>query len=167
MFWDGTVRIWSENVSCSTMPTDCLRPQGLQPAMILCPWNFPGKNTRVGSHSLLHGIFLTQRLNLGSLNYRQIPCHLSHKGSPAKYWLIFKISIPKNVQTTALILHASKIMLKILQARLQQHVNWELSDIQARFRKGRATSDPIANIYWIIEKARELKKNLLLLHWLC
>ena len=68
--------------------------------------------------------------------------------------------MPNNVQTTALILHASKIMLKILQARLQQHVNWELSDVQSGFRKGRRARDQIANICWIIEKAREFQKNM-------
>ena len=60
----------------------------------------------------------------------------------------------------ALISHASKIMLKILQARLQQYVNHELPDIQAGFRKGRGTRDQIANIHWIIEKAREFQKNI-------
>ena len=55
--------------------------------------------------------------------------------------------------------HASKVMLKILQARLQQYVNRELPDVQADFRKGRGTRDPIANICWIIEKAREFQKN--------
>ena len=50
-------------------------------------------------------------------------------------------------------------MLKILQVRLQQYVNWELPDVQARFRKGRGTRDQIANICWIIEKAREFQKN--------
>ena len=62
--------------------------------------------------------------------------------------------------TIALISHASKIMLKILQARLQQYVNHELPDIQAGFRKGRGTRDPIANICWIMEKAREFQKNI-------
>ena len=57
-----------------------------------------------------------------------------------------------------LILHASKVMLKILQARLQQYMN--LSDVQAGFRKGRGTRDQIANICWIIEKAREFQKNI-------
>ena len=51
-------------------------------------------------------------------------------------------------------------MLKILQARLQQYVNWELSDVQTGFRKGRGTRDQIANIHWIIEKAREFQKNI-------
>ena len=74
------------------------------------------------------------------------------------------ISIPKkgnakecsNYHTIALISHASKLMFKILQGRLQQYMNREISDIQARFRKGRGTRDKIANIYWITEKARQL-----------
>ena len=73
--------------------------------------------------------------------------------------------MPKNVQTTiALISHASKVMLKILQARLQQYVNHELLDVQAGFRKGRGTRDQIANIHWIIKKARVSEKHLLLLY---
>ena len=56
--------------------------------------------------------------------------------------------------------HTSKVMLKILQARLQQYVNRELTDVQAGFRKGRGTRDQIANIHWIIKKARELQKNI-------
>ena len=62
--------------------------------------------------------------------------------------------------TIALISHASKVMLKILHARLQQYMNHELPDIQAAFRKGRGTRDQIANIHWIIEKAREFQKNI-------
>ena len=76
---------------------------------------------------------------------------------------ILRKAVPKNVQnycTIALISHASKVMLKILQARLQQYVNHELPDVQARFRKGRGTRDQIANICWIIEKAREYQKNI-------
>ena len=63
-----------------------------------------------------------------------------------------------NYGTIALISHTSKVMLKILQARLQQYTNCELSVVQAGFRKGRGTRDQIANIYWIIEKAREFQK---------
>ena len=82
------------------------------------------------------------------------------------------ISIPKkgnakecsNYHTIALISHASKIMLKILQARLQQYVNCEIPDVQGEFRKGRGTRDQIANIRWIIKKAREFRKNILLLY---
>ena len=62
--------------------------------------------------------------------------------------------------TVVLISHDSKVMLKILQDRLQQYVNQELPDVQARFRKGRGTRDQIANIHWIIEKAREFQKNI-------
>ena len=65
-----------------------------------------------------------------------------------------------NYHTTELISHASKIMLKILQGRLQQYTNRELPDIQAGFRKGRGTRDQIANICWIIKKAREFQKNI-------
>ena len=70
-----------------------------------------------------------------------------------------------NGRTIALISQASKEMLKILQARLQQYVNHELPDVQAGFRKGRGTRDQMANIPWIIEKAREFqKKHLFLLY---
>ena len=73
-------------------------------------------------------------------------------------------AMPKNAQTTAqtiaLVSHASKVMLKILQARLQQYMNCELPDVQGGFRKGRGTRDQIANIHWIIEKTREFQKNI-------
>ena len=64
-----------------------------------------------------------------------------------------------NYHTIALISHASKVMLKILQARIQQYVNSKLPDVQAGFRKGRGTRDQIANICWIMEKAREFQKT--------
>ena len=81
-------------------------------------------------------------------------------------------SIPKkgnakecsNYRTIALISHASKVVLKILQARLQQYVNREVLDVQAGFRKSRITRDQIANIHWIIEKARVPEKHLFLLY---
>ena len=65
-----------------------------------------------------------------------------------------------NYCTIAVISHASKVILKILQARLQQYVNHEIPDVQAGFRKGRGTKDQIASIHWIIEKAREFQKNI-------
>ena len=70
-------------------------------------------------------------------------------------------AMPKNVQTTAQLhsSHASKVMLKILQARLQKYVNYELPDVQAGFRKGRGTRDQIANICWIIEKQESSRKT--------
>ena len=78
------------------------------------------------------------------------------------------ISIPKkgnakecsNYHTIALISHASKVMLKLLKARLQQYINHKLPDVQAGFRKGRRTRDQIANIRWTMEKAREFQKNI-------
>ena len=88
------------------------------------------------------------------------------------YWGILSIYrsiyIPKkgnakecsNYHTPALISHASKVMLKILQTRIQQYMNRELPDVQAGFRKGRGTRDQIANIHWIIEKVREFQKNI-------
>ena len=70
--------------------------------------------------------------------------------------------MPKNANyhTIALISHASKVTLKLLQARLQQYMNCELPDVQDGFRKGRGTRDQIANIHWIIEKARAFQKNI-------
>ena len=65
-----------------------------------------------------------------------------------------------NYCTTSLVSHACKVVLKVLQASLQQYVNQELPDVQAGFRKGRGTRNQIANICWIIEKAREFKKNI-------
>ena len=64
-----------------------------------------------------------------------------------------------NYHTIALISHASKVMVKILQARLQQYMNHELPDVQAGFNKGRGTRDQITNIHWIIEQARKFQKN--------
>ena len=66
----------------------------------------------------------------------------------------------QNYCTIALISHASKVMLKILQARLQQYMNREIPDVQAGFRKGRGTRDQIAHIFWVMEKAREFQKNI-------
>ena len=92
-----------------------------------------------------------------------------HKAGPQfqKKRLVF-IPIPKkgnakecsNYCTIALISHTSKVTLNILQARLQQYMNHELPDIQTGFRKGRGTRDQIANIHWIIKKAREFQKNI-------
>ena len=80
-----------------------------------------------------------------------------------KQTILLCLQLPKecsNYRTIALISQASYKMLKILQARLQQYVNRELPDVQADFRKGRGTRDQIANICWIIKKAREFQKNI-------
>ena len=212
------------------------RPHGLQPTKLFCSWTSPGKNTGVGNHSLLQGIFPTQRLSLGLLQCRQILYCLSQQNDldnhdgvvthlesdileyEAKWSLesitvnkasggdgilaeLFKIikldtvkvlhskcqqiwqtqqwpqdqkrpafiPIPKkgnakecsNYYTVAFISHASKVTFKILEARLQQYANRELSDVQARFRKDRRTRSQIVSIHYIVEKAREFQKNIL------
>ena len=97
-----------------------------------------------------------------------MPAHLENSAVATGLEKVTFHSIPNkdnaqecsNYCTIALISHTSKIMLKILQTRLQQYVNCELPDVQAGFRKGRRTRDQIANINWNIEKARELEKNI-------
>ena len=96
-----------------------------------------------------------------------MPANLENQQWPQDWKRAVFIPIPKkgnakecsNNCTIAFISHASKVLLKILQVRLQQYVNCELSDVQAGFRKGRGTRDQIANIRWIMEKAREFQKN--------
>ena len=86
-----------------------------------------------------------------------------HRTGKGQFWFQpQRKAMPKNVQTTAQLhssQHASKVILKILQARLQQHVNCELPDVQARFRKGRGTRDQIANICWMIIKQKSSRKT--------
>ena len=97
-----------------------------------------------------------------------MPANLENSAVATGQEKVSFIPIPKkgnakecsNYCTIALISHARKVMLKILQARLQQYVNCELPDVQAGFRKGRGTKNQIANICWIIEKAREFQKNI-------
>ena len=99
-----------------------------------------------------------------------MPAKLENSGVATGLEKVSFHSIPKERQCqrmlkvphNALISHASKIMLKILPARLQQYVNFELPRVQAGFRKGRGTRDQIANIHWIIKKARVPEKHLLL-----
>ena len=95
-------------------------------------------------HSICQQIWKTQQVATG---LEKVSFHSNPKES-------------SNYCTIALISHASKVMLKILQARLQQYVNRELPDVQARFRRARGTRDQIANIRGIIEKAREFQKNI-------
>ena len=97
-----------------------------------------------------------------------MPANLENSAVATGLEKVSFIPIPKkgnskkwsNYHTIALISHVSKVMLKILQARLQQYVNHELLDVQADFKKGRGTRDQIANIHWIIKKAREFQKNI-------
>ena len=97
-----------------------------------------------------------------------MPANLKTQQWPQDWKRSVFILIPKksnakecsNYRTIALISHASTVMLKILQARLQQYANHELPDVQAGFRKGRGTRDQIAKIHWIMEKAREFQENI-------
>ena len=97
-----------------------------------------------------------------------MPANLKAQQGPKDWKRSVFIPIPKkgnakecsNYHTIALISHASKVMLKILKVRLQQDMTHELPDVQAGFRKGRRGRDQIANIHWIIEKAREFQKNI-------
>ena len=97
-----------------------------------------------------------------------MPANLENSAVATGLKKVLFIPIPKkdnakeysNYCTIALISHASKVMLKILQARLQQYVNCEIPDVQAGFRKGRGTRDQIADIHWIIKKAREFQENI-------
>ena len=97
-----------------------------------------------------------------------MPAHLENSAVATGPKSSVLIPIPKKgnakecsiYHTIALISHTSKVMLKILQARLQQYMNRELPDVQAGFRKDRGTRDPIANICWIMEKARDFQKNI-------
>ena len=106
-------------------------------------------NAVKGLHSICQQIWKTQQWPQDWKRSVFIP--IPKKGN-TKEW--------SNYKTIALISHVSKVMLKILQARLQQYVNCELPDVQARFRKGRVTRDQIANIRWIIEKARQFQENI-------
>ena len=81
----------------------------------------------------------------------KVSFHSKKKGNAKEY---------SNYSTTALISHASKVMLKILQGRLQQYMNQEFPDFRGGFRKGRGTGDQVANICWIIKNAREFQKNI-------
>ena len=98
-------------------------------------------------HSICHQIWKTQRQPQDWKRSAFIP--IPQKGNAKEC---------SNYCTTAVISHASKAMPNILQKRLQQYVNWELADVQAGFRKGRSSSNQIANIQWITEKAREFQK---------
>ena len=97
-----------------------------------------------------------------------MPAHLENSAVATGLEKVSFHSNPKERQcqrmlkchTIELISHTSKVMLKILQARLQQYVNHELADVQAGFRKGRGTRDQIANIHWMMEKGREFQKNI-------
>ena len=144
----------------------------LEPDIFKCEvkWTFGGitRNTASGGDGIPAELF--QILKGDAVKVLHSICQQIWKTQqwPQDWKRSVFIPIPKkgnakecsNYHTIRLISHASKIILKILQLRLQQCVNWELPDIQAGFRKGRETRDQIANIHWIIEKAREFQKSI-------
>ena len=137
---------------------------------------FPGKKTGLGCYFLLQGIFPIWLSCISFIRWQILQTEPPGKQIwktqqwPQDWKRSVFIPIPKkgnpkecsNYHTIVLISHASKVMLKILQARLLQYMNHELPDVQAGFREGRGTRDQIANICWIIEKAREFQKNIYL-----
>ena len=159
--------------------SDSVWPHRRQPTRLPRPWDSPGKNTGVGCHFLLQCRKVKSESKVAqSCPTPSDPVDCSLPGSSVHgicqarvlEWGAIAFSEERsNYSTIALISHASKVMLKILQARLQQYVNRKLPDVQAGFRKGRGTRDQIVNICWIIEKAREFQKNInfWLLNWLC
>ena len=105
-------------------------------------------------HSICQHIWKTQQWPQdwkSPVNEKSLFIPIPKKGNAKEY---------SNYHTIALKWHTSKVMLKILQVRLQQYMNQELSNVQARFRKGRGTRDQIANICWIIEKAKEFQESI-------
>ena len=138
--------------------SDSVQPHRQQPTSLPRPWDSPGKNTGAGYHFLLQCMKVKSESEVAhSCPTFHDPMDCSLPGSSAHE--IFQARVLEWV-AIALISHASKVMLKILQTRVQQYVNCELSDVQAGFRKGRGMRDQIANICWIIEKAREFQKNI-------
>ena len=145
----------------------CATPQ-TQPIRLPRPWDSPGKNTGVGCHFLLQCMKVKSESEVAqSCPTLSNPMDCSLPGSSVHGILQARVlewgataflnrhKYYAYECTTALISHASKVMLKIFQARLQQYVNQELSDIQDGFRNGRGTRDQIANILCIIEKSKE------------
>ena len=126
---------------------------------LLTPWSLPG--------SSILGVFQTRTLECVAISFSRgssRPRDLTQVSRiVGRRFTKGNAKECSNYRTIALISHASKVMLKLLEARLQQYVNRELPDVQAGFRKGRGTRDQIANIRWIIEKAREFQKKYLFL----
>ena len=137
----------SEGCCCSvSKPCLTLRPHGLQHTRLPCP----SSPAYVCSNSCPLSQWCQPTISFSVIPFYSCPQSFQHQG-------LFKCS---NYRTIALISHTSKVMLKILQARLQQYMNCELPDVQDGFRKGRGTRNQIANIHWIIKKVREFQKNI-------
>ena len=142
--WD-----WNEN-----WPFPVLRPL----------LNFPNLagilSAPLGQHQLL-GLEIAQLEKTYNPKVKFVKLSSGHRTGKGQFsFQSQREAMPKNAQTTTQFCSSHTLMFKILQARLQQYVNHELPDVQAGFRKGRGTRDQIANIHWIIEKAREFQKTI-------
>ena len=115
------------------------------------PSHLPSMNFTLLDYTTHYLLSYTTQLPLGTGWKRSVFIPIPKKGNAKEC---------SNYHTIALISHTTKVLLKILQARLQQYMNCELPDVQAGFRKGRGTRDQIANIRWIIKRAREFQKNI-------
>ena len=136
--------------------SDSVRPHRRQPTRLPRPWDSLGKNTGVGCHFLLQCMRVkSEREVARSCPTLSDPMDCSLPGSSIHGIFQARVLQWGAIVFSALISHARKVMLKILQARLQLYKNHELPVVQAGFRKDRGTRDQIANIRWIIEKARE------------
>ena len=159
----GVHKVWALLVSLAGMGFDS-KYKFTSPNVLLgflWPWTW-GFSSRPLATPIPCSHCCTTALNM--------PANLETQQCPQDLKRSVFIPVPKkgkakecsNCCTIALISHASKVILKILQARLQQYMNQELPDVQAEFRKGTGIREPIANIHWIIEKAREFQKNIYL-----
>ena len=151
--------------------SNSVRPHKWQPIRLLSPQNLLVRRIRVGCHFLLQEFQLSYFKSYKMMLWKCCTQYASKFGKLSSGHKIGKGQFSfqsqrkasqecSNYCTTALTSHASKVMLKILQVRLQECMNCELPDVQAGFRKGRGTRDQIGNICWIMEKAREFQKNI-------
>ena len=111
-----------EHVMCQSVVSDSLRCHGLQPTRLLCPWNSSGKNTEVGSHSLLEGIFLTQGSNLALLHFRRILHCLSHQERPVEHRTRVIMRTPSNVVRLQQAKNYSSLSVDYIFQSLQQPI---------------------------------------------
>ena len=138
--------------------SDSVWPHRWQPTRLCCPWDSPGKNTGVGFHFLLQCMKLKSESEVAqSCPTRSDPMDCSLPGSS-----VHGISQARVLECVAIAFssHASKVIFKILQARLQQYVNWKFPGVQTGLRKGRGTRDQITSILWITKNPREFQKNI-------
>ena len=131
-----------------------MRPHRRQPTRLPRPWDSPGKNTGVGCH------FPVQCMKVKSKSEVAQSCLTLHDPMDCSLPGSSSMGVSRQEHWSGLPPPSLLVMFKILQARFQQYVNHELPAVQAGFRKGRQTRDQIANIHWIIEKAREFQKNI-------